>query len=95
MVARLVNFILTRTALGRYLDGKKTYISTALTVAAIVLELLERLVTLFPDYAPLAVGAKELATFLDAASETLAFIGIPGVVVGVGHKVAKAKLAKE
>lgn len=95
MVARLINFFLTRTAIGQWLDGRKTLISTGLLALAAVLELLNRLAAIFPDYAPIALGAKELSEFLDAAVQTLTAIGFGGLVVGVSHKAAKAQIAKK
>lgn len=95
MLARAIHFILTRTALGQWLDGKKSAISACLLALAAVLELLEKLVVLFPEYVPLATGAKELAEFLDAAVTTLTGVGFGGLVVGLSHKGAKAKIAND
>lgn len=95
MLARVINFIFTRTALGSYLNGKKSWISIGLLVVAAVIEFLEKLVTIFPDYVPLASGAKELKEFLDAAAETLATIGFGGLAAGLTHKAAKASIAKK
>ena len=95
MVARLINILLTRTAIGKWLNGRKTLISTGLLVLAAVLELLKQLAAIFPQYAPLSLGAEHVSTFLSAAVETLAAIGFGGLTVGVAHKAAKAKLAKD
>lgn len=92
MLARILNYLFTSTALGRYLDGKKSWISAGLLALAALLEFIEQLIKIFPDYVPLAVGAEELAEFLDAAVSTLTTIGFGGLTVGVAHKVAKKKL---
>lgn len=95
MIARAINYILTLTPIGRYLDGKKTYISVGLLVLAAILELVEKLAAIFPNYAPLAVASKEGAEFLASAVETLAKLGFGGLTIGVTGKVVKAKIAKD
>lgn len=92
MIARLVNYLLTLTPAGAWLNGRKTYISAALLVVAAVLELIEKLAAIFPDYAPFALASKEVSEALSAAVETLTLIGLGGLTVGVAHKVAKKKI---
>lgn len=92
MVAQLIHFVLTRTALGQWLDGRKTQIASVVLALAAVLELLEKLATIYPQYAPLSVASEEVRTFLDSVINTLGAVGFGGLVVGVTHKVAKAKL---
>lgn len=92
MIARAINYILTLTPIGKFLDGRKSQISAALLVLAAVLELIERLAAIFPDYAPLSLASKEVSEFLSATVETLAAVGLGGLTVGVAHKVAKKNI---
>lgn len=92
MLARAINYLLTLTPIGKWLDGRKSYISAALLVVAAVLEFINALAGIFPQYAPFAVASKEVSEALSAAVETLTAIGLGGLTVGIAHKVAKKKI---
>lgn len=95
MLARLLNSILSYTKLGEFLNDRKVLIGAVLTVAAGVLELLEKIAPLFPDAAYLVDAQSNLRAALDAVSSTLETLGFGFLAVGLTHKAAKAKIAKD
>ena len=91
----VINFIFTRTALGRYMDGKKKLIGASLLVLAAVIEVLGKLSVLFPETVWLTLGHAELSSFYKAAVDTLTTVGLTTLAAGEIHAQAKAKLAEE
>lgn len=92
MMARVVNFIFTRTAIGRYLDGKKTILAAGLLATSALIEFVDKLAFIFPDAPQFLIVSGSLEEALQAVSNTLATVGFGGLLVGLGHKAAKKKL---
>lgn len=92
MLARIINSVLSYTKLGEFLNERKTLIGAVLTVAAGILDILEKIAPLSPDAAYLTDAQVNLKAALDAVISTLQSIGFGFLAVGVTHKAAKAKL---
>ncbi|MFN4894199.1 MAG: hypothetical protein ACK5HO_00260 [Pseudomonadota bacterium] len=88
---KILVYLFSKTALGKKIDGKKTYIGAVLVLIASALHALEGLAPLFPEHAWIgqaAKGLKDLAQQLAALLDTL---GLGMLAVGVLHKRAKDK----
>jgi hypothetical protein len=85
----IIHTLLSRTPIIKLLDGKKTLIGASLLVALKLIELMDQLAPLFPQYPVLADASKSLAQFLDGAKSALDYLGYGFIYVGLLHKAVK------
>lgn len=83
------NFIFRRLPVVRLLDGKKTTIGAALTIAAGVMDILAKLAVMFPDKAWISDLAGALNMGLVDINEVLKGLGLGFMAVGLADKAAK------
>ena len=92
MTARLLNFILSYTKLGAFLDGHKTVVGGVLLLAAKLLEGLQVVAPMFPNAPYLGQAEDGLREALNVVISTLDTLGYSFLSIGIARKYVKAKL---
>jgi hypothetical protein len=89
---KIVLWIFSKTKFGQMLDGKKTVIGAAFIILARLLDALQAVAPLFPQYPWLLTASEQMAGFMGQLETLLNDLGFGLLTVGVLHKSIKAKL---
>lgn len=85
----IINKLLTLTPLGKFLNGKKTFIGAALVVLAHAFFGLVDLATLYPSTLWFVAAYSQVGEILVECAKWLDYLGVPALTVGVVGKVVK------
>ena len=83
-------WIFSQTKIGQMLDGKKTVIGAVFVLLAAVLQGVQAVVPMLPQYAWVGTFAAQFAGVMDQIEKVLNQVGLGMLTVGVLHKSAKA-----
>jgi hypothetical protein len=92
MTAKILNFILSYSKLGKFLDGHKTIIGASLLLVVKVLEGLQAISPLFPTATYLGQAEDSVRDALNVTISTLEALGYSFASIGLARKYVKAKL---
>ena len=90
-MTKVINWLFSKTKLGKWVDGHKTIIGFSLVVLATLVDLSAKATGYFPGIPALADVAQVLQTLSGSLTELLTSVGLGTMVVGVGHKAIKEK----
>jgi len=88
-MSRLINWLFSKTKIGKLVDGHKTELGFALWLLGYVIEGLSYAVTIFPAVGFLVEAKVALVALNAQVAEFIKQLGLSVMVVGVGHKAIK------
>lgn len=88
----IFNWLFSKTAAGKLIDGYKTQISFLIWLATYVVEGIVKAAAFFPGLESIAASAEG---FLAQLMEQIRKLAEIGIVIGVGHKAIKEKTPSE
>jgi hypothetical protein len=90
----VIMWIFSQTKIGQMLDGKKTVIGAVFVLLATVLQGIQLVVPMLPEYAWVGTFAAQFSTVMDQLEKILNDVGLGMLTVGVLHKNAKIAVTK-
>lgn len=88
---RIVMWLFSQTAIGQFVDGKKTVIGASFILLAKILEALQLVAPMFPNVPWLGAAIVAINQFAAAVAPLCEHLGIAAITVGLIHKQVKAK----
>ncbi len=92
---KVLNWLLSKLPIIKQLNGYKTELGFALFVLGWLLQGVDAAISYFPGISILPILAENIGRFAGALSSLFTSLGIPIMVIGVGHKAIKENLDED